>query len=566
MYNQEVVQFIMAYVITVVFVVLFSIVCVNLNKRFKLEKKSLEKIINEKQQEILDKQQEIYERQQELVVKNSQLDFSERNIAYLQSQLEYVNSEKTNLQSVVERLAPYEGLANIDAQIQQNLQAYEITIQEKQAEIQAEILQAKQEAKSIREKATFDCESEIKYAKQKSFAILQEAELKARNLAGEAYLLAGKEKELRATVEALRNVIDGYGNQYIKPTYSLLDELAEDFGHTDAGQMLKNARAYTQRMIVSDEAATCDYVENSRRKTAIAFVIDAFNGKVDSILSKTRKDNFGTLERKIRDAFTLVNMNGEAFRNARITDSFLNARLDELKWGVIVSELKAQALEEQRRLREQMREEEKARREYEKAMKDSAKEEEMLRKAMEKAQKEIDNATEANRAEYEAKLKELEARLVEAEEKNQRALSMAQQTKRGNVYIISNIGSFGEHVYKIGMTRRLDPMDRVRELGDASVPFPFDVHAIIESDNAPALESELHRKFTRMQLNKVNRKKEFFRVALAEIRQLVESLGLHANWTMEAAAQEYRESLKIEEEIQSSPDELREWEHYMRRE
>lgn len=360
----------------------------------------------------------------------------------------------------------------------------------------------------------------------------------------------------------MKNVIEGYGDRYLKPTYSLLDDLAEDFGYTEAGQQLKLARENSTRMINAGTAAVCDYAQASRKDTAIAFVIDAFNGKVDSILSKVKKDNYGTLEQKIKDAYELVNFNGRAFRNAVITPEYLAARLEELKWGVRAQELKAQAQEEQRRLREQIREEERARREYEKAMKDAAKEEEMLRKAMEKAQKQIESANEANRAEYESKLEELKQKLAEAEERGQRALSMAQQTKHGNVYVISNLGSFGENVYKVGMTRRLDPLDRVRELGDASVPFPFDVHAIIESDDAPSLETSLHKALSLMQVNKVNPRKEFFRVAISDIKAMVEKMGLTTSWTMDAAAAEYRETLAIEDAMKNDPDAKRRWEEY----
>ena len=102
----------------------------------------------------------------------------------------------------------------------------------------------------------------------------------------------------------------------------------------------------------SGQAAACDYVEASRKSTAINFVIDAFNGKVDSILSRTKEDNFGTLAQEIRDAFTLVNAHGEAFRNARITDAYLASRLDELKWATIVTELKNREKEEQRAIKE----------------------------------------------------------------------------------------------------------------------------------------------------------------------------------------------------------------------
>ena len=248
-----------------------------------------------------------------------------------------------------------------------------------------------------------------------------------------------------------------------------------------------------------------------------------------------------------------VNLNGSAFRDARITEEYLNARLNELRWASIAQQLKLEEREEQQRIKERIREEEKARREFERAMKDAAKEQDMLRKAMEKAQQQMSQASAEQREKYEQQLAELADKLRLAEEKNQRALSMAQQTKRGHVYIISNIGSFGEHVYKIGLTRRLEPLDRVRELGDSSVPFSFDVHAMIFSEDAPSLENQLHKHFVLLQMNKVNHRKEFFRVDLAHIRQEIEELGISAKWTMLADAAEYRESLAIDKAIQDNP-------------
>ncbi|MGM9534096.1 MAG: GIY-YIG nuclease family protein [Intestinibacter sp.] len=119
-------------------------------------------------------------------------------------------------------------------------------------------------------------------------------------------------------------------------------------------------------------------------------------------------------------------------------------------------------------------------------------------------------------------------------------------TRAGYVYIISNIGSFGENVYKIGMTRRLDPMDRVRELGDASVPFKFDVHAMIFSEDAPALENALHKKFENKSVNKVNLRKEFFNVSLEEVKkEVIKNHNATIEFTMLAEAQEYRESLAM---------------------
>ena len=179
---------------------------------------------------------------------------------------------------------------------------------------------------------------------------------------------------------------------------------------------------------------------------------------------------------------------------------------------------------------------------------------------MEKVQQQVAAANESQKAEYEAKLRELEEKLKAAEEKNQRALSMAQQTRTGHVYIISNIGSFGEEVFKIGMTRRLEPRDRIRELGDASVPFDFDVHAMIFSEDAPGLERQLHRYFLHRQMNKVNPRKEFFKTTLTDIlRSQIDRLGIQAHWTMAAEAIQYRESVRIEQQIRDNPAVEAEW-------
>jgi Sec-independent protein translocase protein TatA len=392
--------------------------------------------------------------------------------------------------------------------------------------------------------------------------IIQEANRKAEEIAGEAMKALNNQKELEKTAKAMQNIIEGYGDQYLVPTFSILDDLADEFGHTEAGVKLKNSREYTRKLIEENKAAKCDYVEAYRKSTAINFVLDAFNGKVDSILSKVKKDNYGTLEQKIRDAYQIVNNNGKAFRDAVITQDYLNARIAELKWAVIAQELKWQEQEEQRMIREQIREEEKARREFERAIKEAQKEEETLKRLIEKAQKEVSRATDEQKVKFEEQLKELEGKLKEAEEKNQRALSMAQQTKSGNVYVISNIGSFGEDVYKIGMTRRLEPLDRIRELGDASVPFEFDVHSLIYSENAPGLESELHKKFLRLQMNKVNPRKEFFRITLADIKNEIDKMNINVKWTMTAEARQYRESLAIEQAISNDKQKQEEWEKY----
>ena len=133
------------------------------------------------------------------------------------------------------------------------------------------------------------------------------------------------------------------------------------------------------------------------------------------------------------------------------------------------------------------------------------KDEEKALEALEKKRRELaEEQTQERILKLQGQIEKLEKALNDAKELRERAISMAQQTKSGYVYIISNIGSFGKNVYKIGMTRRLDPMERVMELSNASVPFPFDVHAFIFSEDAPALEADLHRIFDDKKVNSIN--------------------------------------------------------------
>ena len=399
----------------------------------------------------------------------------------------------------------------------------------------------------------------ISNANDNAVKIISDAEERAKEIAGSAYEAKEFAEKYEAVAKSMKNIIEGYGDEWIIPNRSVLDELAENYEFTDAGKELQKARELTKSLIKTNKAASCDYVEQNRRNTAINFVLDAFNGRVDSILSKVKHNNFGKLSQEIKDAFQLVNYNGSAFRSAKISDIYLQARLNELKWGVAVNEIMLEEKEEQRRIKEQLREEERARREYEKAIKEAEKEEKAIQQAINKATKELMLANEEQRLALEQKIAELQLKYEEAEAKNQRAISMAQQTRSGHVYIISNIGSFGEDVYKIGMTRRLEPLDRVRELGDASVPFSFDVHAMIYSDDAPSLENHLHKVFNEKQVNKINSRKEFFNVNLKEIKSVIEDMNINAHWTMFAEAKEYRESLAIEQERKaatSANDEL----------
>ncbi len=440
-------------------------------------------------------------------------------------------------------------------------------IEQARTAAEGERLKGTEKARLIYEQA----DARLKQAVRDAGRIFAEAEKKAKEIAGEAYDALRDKQMLEQAVQAMHNITEGYGDRYIMPTHSLLDDLAVEFGYTSGGESLKSARLLSRWMIERGEAATCEYVEINRRDTAVRFVIDAFNGRVDAILSRVKSDNYGIMEQEIRDAFSLVNLNGKAFRDARILPAYLDARLAELKWAVVVQELARRQMEEQRELKARIRDEEKATREREEQMRRAAKDEELKKKGLEDKERELaqakvefEKAAAVDKAEWEQKITEMQLAneglrkdLATATEKR---LTIAQQTKQGHVYIISNVGAFGEGIFKIGQTRRLNKQERVDELGDASVPFDFDVHAWIESENAPVLEHKLQKRFLSMQINKINSRKEFFRVSLNQIREEIEKLKSEkeftvTHWTDMAAAKHYRETLDIEKD----PQKLEKW-------
>lgn len=275
-------------------------------------------------------------------------------------------------------------------------------------------------------------------------------------------------------------------------------------------------------------------------------MLRAFNGESEGIISRVSWSNIGTMETRLEKAFEAINKTGSSHKIS-ITKDYFDLKIAEFRLEFELQEKLNQEKEEQRKIKDQIREEEKALREIEKAQKDAEKEEERYQNALQKARSEIEHATGKELEKLQLKVQEMEQQLKAAHEMKERAASMAQLTKSGHVYIISNIGSFGDGVLKIGMTRRLEPMDRVRELGDASVPFDFDVHAMIFSQNAPELENKLHKKFEDRRMNLVNLRSEFFQTNLSEIESMTKELGLNIQITKLAEAKEYRESLSIRE-------------------
>jgi hypothetical protein len=446
----------------------------------------------------------------------------------------------------------------LEADLARDLADREMAEAAKRAEVEAnrirdEANSLRAEARSLLRTSKDKAEQIERDSRAEAIRITDYAKKQAEEIAGSALEAKSNADLYDSMIRAMRNTIKGYEDEYIIPNHAVLDDLAQEYSYTEAGEQLKAARNRIRTLVKNRLAGDCDYVEPYRKRYAIHLVVDAFNGKTDSALAKVKHDNYGKIKQEIIDAFALVNHNGTSFRNARINQEYLDARLDELKWAVATHEIQLKEREEQRQIREQIREEDRAQREIDRAIKEVEKEERILQEALEKARQELSTANDEQRQQFEAQLAELEAKLLEAEARGQRAISMAQQTRRGHVYVISNIGSFGENIFKVGMTRRLEPLDRVKELSDASVPFDFDVHAMIYSDDAPSLEKELHRTFEQNSVNKVNPRKEFFRLPLTDIRQAVEERGLNEiHWTMKAEAAEYRETQSVAKKQQAS--------------
>lgn len=324
-------------------------------------------------------------------------------------------------------------------------------------------------------------------------------------------------------------------------------ELEEDITSPEIKSKLELLKVKETELLKSDNAVKILYelpkkVADARKRQ----ILRSFNSEVGALLSKLTVSNTDKSRAKITQSYTALNKIFE-IDGVSLTPEFLENKLKQL--DLIYSyQLKLELEKEQQlAIKEQMQEEEKVRREIEQEKKRIEKEEKQFNAELSKMLSYLSKANnDIEKNIYADKIKELEEKIKLLEKDKENVLQRETNTRAGFVYIISNIGSFGEDVFKIGMTRRLEPMDRVKELGSASVPFEFDVHAMIFSDDAPALENMLHKEFRNYQLNKINPRKEFFKVDLQKIVDIVrERFNATTEFTMTARAEQYYESLKI---------------------
>lgn len=273
---------------------------------------------------------------------------------------------------------------------------------------------------------------------------------------------------------------------------------------------------------------------------------DKLDKAIDNVKAVTKKYLDIAAEGNQSIAGTLTKFIGE------IEYLFMNAVKIEYNYYV----KKEQARQEQLAIREQMRQEAEERKALERERKKIEEEESKYNGEIEKLKNQIVTANESEIAALNARILELQAQLSDVALKKDEITKLA-NGKAGNVYIISNIGSFGENVFKIGMTRRLNPQERIDELGSASVPFRFDVHSFIFSNDAVGMETKLHTILNNKRVNKVNLRKEFFRVSMDELEELVNSIDPTAEFTRTILAEEFRQSESTSEVYTTSyiPDE-----------
>ncbi len=254
---------------------------------------------------------------------------------------------------------------------------------------------------------------------------------------------------------------------------------------------------------------------------------------VKFIGSKVTASNYATSKKKFEKVFEFCAKNRHT-----VAKSERHEVLRDLKTQFEEAVAKQWQKEEQARIKHKIREEKKLEAARERELQRLENQELAIQTALQKALQKAEG-------EHDAEVTRLMQQLEEAQAKFQRAKSMAELTRAGFVYVISNIGSFGENVFKVGLTRRLEPLDRVRELGDASVPFPYDVHMMISAEDAPALETALHRDLGKLRVNKVNPRREFFNADISEIARLVEKHHGKVEYVAGPEALEYNESLNM---------------------
>lgn len=362
--------------------------------------------------------------------------------------------------------------------------------------------------------------------------------------------LEKKKTELKEEISELKKEIKSLKSEDLSLyTEKIVFDTFETFSSNELKDKLSLLKLEQKQLIQDDKAIKsieANYTDKSVERNNKKQLLSCFEAECNNAFQNLKFSNIDKTRDKIVKVFNNLN-NIFKTDDINLSSKFLDLKLKELDFLIEIEKKQQEEKETQKAIREQLLEEEKVRKEIEKEKAKIDKEEKQFNNEVSKMISYLQKANnDIEKQIYADKIKELEEKIKLLEKDKENVLQRETNTRAGFVYIISNIGSFGENVFKIGMTRRLDPMDRISELISASVPFPFDVHALIFSDDAPSLENSLHKYFENKSINKINLKKEFFKIDINELKEyILSNLGLSINFIDVPEAEQYRESLKI---------------------
>ena len=370
--------------------------------------------------------------------------------------------------------------------------------------------------------------------------------IKLNELKNQIEYMTKQKEQLENETKRLQEEIEILNKEAIINSYNYSDY--ETLSSVQCKNELTVLKTQEKNLIKENRAIiNSNSINNSRTSSNnIKQLLRCFNCECDNVFLSLTYKNIDASRDKIAKIYESLNTIFST-DNISISEPLFRMKLEELNLIYSYEIIKQNELELERERRAQLLEEEKVRREIEKEKQRIQKEENQFKNEVNKLMNYLNKSSnDVEKQLYIDKIKELEDKLKLLETDKENVLNREQNTRAGFVYVISNIGSFGENIYKIGMTRRLEPMDRINELGDASVPFKFDVHAMIFSDDAPALENILHKTFEENRVNKSNPKKEFYNVDLNAIKEIVNrNYNSTVNFIDYPEAKEYRESIRL---------------------
>lgn len=357
---------------------------------------------------------------------------------------------------------------------------------------------------------------------------------------------------LNLEIESKQKQISIYDTDIELQEYGLYKPTFE-FANSDLYKdKLKELRDKQKDCIKSDYAAygATNWTVNGNLSEGKKMVKDtkklllrAFNVECDDIVNNVKISNLDRSIERIKKISEQISKLGKTM-SIYISDYYVTLKIKEVELALDYQQKKQEEKELQKELRAQKREELKVQKEIEEERKRLEKEQAHYKNALKNILSQIEKNGETE--ELLEKKNQLEKNIGETESAIENVDYREANRKAGYVYVISNIGAFGENVYKIGMTRRLDPQERIDELGDASVPFNFDIHAMIFTEDAPKLEAALHNAFDKKKLNKINSRREFFAVTLDEIKEVVrENFDKTVEWVDIPEAEQYRQSILL---------------------